>query len=80
MNTRSYKVKTVNGGIYIRNRKLIKARNTDFKHSLQNTRGNMTHEQSTTYTERPRQITRRPQRFIESMNYVRTWHPQQRFS
>ena len=37
-----------------------------------------THKQNTTYTERPKQITRKPQRLIETMNYTRTWHPQQR--
>ena len=68
----------MNGGTYIRNRKFIKIRNTNFEHSLQNATNNMAHEQNTTYTERPKQITRKPQRLIETMNYTRTWHPQQR--
>ena len=54
VNARSYKVKTMNRGTYIRNQKFIKIRNANFEHSLQNATNNMAHEQNTTYTERPK--------------------------
>ena len=41
-NTRSYKVKTVKGGVYVRNRKLIRIKYTDSRQSLQATKENST--------------------------------------
>ena len=40
INPRTYKVRTLNGGIYIRNRKFIRPRYTDSKQSLENAKGN----------------------------------------
>ena len=37
ISTRSYKVKTIKGGIYIRNRKFIRVKYTDLRQSLQTT-------------------------------------------
>ena len=71
LSLRTYKVKTYNGGIYIRNRKFIKPRYTDSRQSLQTTR--MTTdlreqlEQSEHY-QRPKRTTRKPQRLIKIMN------------
>ena len=74
LSLRTYKVKTYNGGIYIRNRKFIKPQYTDSKQSLQTTRmtTNLREqleqlEQSDHY-QRPKRTTRKPQRLIEIMN------------
>ena len=66
--SRTYKVKTHNGGNYIRNRKLIKPQYTDFRQSLQT--GNMTTNlrEQLEHRQRPRCTTKRPQRLIEIMN------------
>ena len=65
---RSYKVKTIKGGIYIRNRKFIRIKHTDLKQSLQTTKENRVPSYNDTHTGRPERITRRPQRLVESMN------------
>ena len=64
---RTYRMKTYNGGVYIRNRKFIKPRYTDLRHSPQ-TREEATLMKQTPHNHRPKQITRRPQRLIEIMN------------
>ena len=68
---RTYKIKTYNGGTYIRNRKFIKPRYIDSRQSLQtnNRVSNMqrTVTKQSEYT-RPRRATRKPQRLIEIMN------------
>ena len=71
LSQRTYKVKTYNGGTYIRNRKFIKPRYIDSRQSLQtsnrvtNTQGVATRQSE--YS-RPRRTTRKPQRLIETMN------------
>ena len=71
LSSRTYKVKTYNEGIYIRNRKFIKPRYIDSKQSLQtnrmatNSREQL--EQSEHY-QRPKRTTQKPQRLIEIMN------------
>ena len=71
LSQRTYKVKTYNGGIYIRNRKFIKPRYTDFRQSLQ-TNNRVTDTQKAMVKQSgyswPRRTTRKPQRLIETMN------------
>ena len=69
---RTYKVKTLNGGIYIRNRKFLKPRYTDSRQSLETTRRDIKPTEHTPHNHRLKQITRRPQRLIEIMNYIQT--------
>ena len=69
INPRTYKVRTLNGGIYIRNRKFIRPRYTDSKQSLATTKGNTEPTEHTPQYDRPKQITR-SQRLIEIMNYI----------
>ena len=71
LSLRTYKVKTYNGGIYIRNRKFIKPRYIDSEQSLQTNR--MTTDsreqlEQSKHHQRPRRTTRRPLRPIEIMN------------
>ena len=80
ISTRSYKVKTIKGGIYIRNRKFIRVKYTDLRQSLQTTGKNTALGHNTTHTSRPKRATRRPQRLIESMNFIRTWDTKRRFT
>ena len=80
VSARSYRVKTIKGGISIRNRKFIRIKHTDSRQSLQTTEENRTLNYSNTHTGRPKRITRRPQRLIESMNFIRTWDAQRRFA
>ena len=59
---RSYKVKTVLGGVYVRNCKFIKIRHTDSRQSLKI----VTQPESVTQNTSPKKIMRKPQRLIES--------------
>ena len=74
LSLRTYKVKTYNGGIYIRNRKFIKPQYTDSKQSLQTTRMTTNSKEQLEQLEqpnhyqRPRRTTQKPQRLIEIMN------------
>ena len=70
LSTGSYKVKTIKRGIYVRNRKFIRIRHTDSKQSLKTTPKDTVPGEGTTYTNRPKRTTRRPQRLIESMNFI----------
>ena len=70
INPRTYRVRTLNGGIYIRNRKFIRPRYTDSKQSLETIKGNTEPAEHTPQYLRPKQITKRPQRLIEIMNYL----------
>ena len=79
LSARSYKVKTIKGGIYIRNRKFIRIRYTDSRQSLETIPKDTAQSEGTTYTSRPRRTTRRPQRLIESMNFIQTRYTQRRF-
>ena len=71
LSQRTYKVKTYNGGTYIRNRKFIKTRYIDSRQSLQ-TSNRVTHTQETVSKQlehsRPRRTIRKPQRLIETIN------------
>ena len=70
LSPRTYKIKTHNGGIYIRNRKFIKPRYTDSRQCPQTREGTIDPVKQTPYNHRPKQITRRPQRLIETMNLI----------
>ena len=80
VSVQSYRVKAIKGGVYIRNRKFIRIKHTDSRQSLQTTEENMTSSYSNTHRGRPKQITRRPQRLIKSMNFIKTWNTQRRFA
>ena len=75
----SYKVKTIKGGIYTRSRKIIRIRHTDLRQSLETIPKDTVQSEGTTYTNRPRRTTRRPQRLIESMNFIQMRYTQRRF-
>ena len=79
VSARSYQIKTVKGGIYIRNRKFIGIKYTDSRQSLKTIPKDTAQSEGTTHTDRPRRTTRRPQRLIESMNYMHTSYTQRRF-
>ena len=68
LSPRTYKIKTRNRGIYVRNRKFIKSRYTDLRQSPQTREETIDPAKQTPYNHRPKQITRRPQRLIEIMN------------
>ena len=74
INDRSYKVKTILGGVYVRNCKFIKIRYTDLRQSLKT----VTQPVNDIQRDRPRRIVRKPQRLIESINYIRADHPTRR--
>ena len=63
---RSYKVKTVLGGVYVRNRKFIKIRHSDSKQSLKTVQ----EPENTIQSRMPKRITRR----IESMKFISKQH------
>ena len=79
LSARSYRVKTPRGGVYLRNRKFIRIRHSDSRQSLKTTKRDMTLSKSTTHIGRPRRIMRRPQRLIESRNFIQTRNTQRRF-
>ena len=68
LSSRTYKVNTYNGGIYIRNRKFIKPRYTDSKQSLQTTKATTESREQLEHNQRLRHTTRKPQRLIEIIN------------
>ena len=70
LSVRAYRVKTIKGGIYIRNRKLIRIRHADLRQCLETIPKDTVQSEGTTYTNRPRRTTRRPQRLKESMNFI----------
>ena len=51
---RTYRVKTLNRGIYIRNRKFIRPRNTDLKQSLETTKESRKPTEHTPHNHRPK--------------------------
>ena len=61
LSARSYKVKTIKGGIYVRNRKFISIRYTDLRQSLEVIPKDTVQSEGTTYTARSRRTTRKPQ-------------------
>ena len=72
LSQRTYKIKTYNGGIYVRNRKFIKPQYVDSRQSLQtNNKIAIDSREQLEQPEphqRPRRTTKRPQRLIEIMN------------
>ena len=80
VSARSYKLKTVKGGVYVGNRKFIRIKYTDSRQSLQASKEDKAPSYSNTHTERSKRITRRPQRLIESMNFIKTWGMHRRFT
>ena len=70
LSSRTYKVKTYNDGIYIRNRKFIKPQYTDSKQSLQTREATTDSIEQIAHSHRLRRITRKPQRLIEIMNWT----------
>ena len=79
LSARSYKVKTIKGGIYFRNRKFIRIKHTDLRQSLKTTPKDIVPGEGTAHTDRPKKIMRRPQRLIESMKFIWTRYTQRRF-
>ena len=55
LSARSYKVRIIKGGIYIRNRKFIRIRYTDSKQSLETIPKDTEQSEGTTYTGRPQE-------------------------
>ena len=78
LGARSYKIKTIKGGIYVRNRKYIRIRYTDLRESLETIQKGTAQSEDTTHTRRPRRTTRKPQRLIESMNFIQTGYVTQK--
>ena len=74
ISNRTYKVQTKAGGIYWRNRKFIKPRHTDFRHSLKTVPGPIKDTQHSGPSLRPRRFIRKPQRLIESVDFIQTQH------
>ena len=79
LSARSYRLKSPRGGIYVRNRKFIRIKHTDSRQSLKTTQKDTVPDENTTHTNRPKRIMRKPQRLIESMNYIRARNTQRRF-
>ena len=79
LSVRSYRVKTPKGGVYVRNRKFIRIKHTDSRQSLKATPKDTVLGESITHANRPKRITRKPQRLIESMNFIWTRNTQGRF-
>ena len=79
LSARSYRVKTPKGGVYVRNRKFIRIKHTDSRQSFKTTQKGTVSDENTTHTNRPKMIMRKPQRLIESMNFIQTRNTQRRF-
>ena len=56
VSVRSYKIKTIKGGVYIRNRKFIRIKYTDSRQSLQTTDSNRVPSHSTHTEEDPSEL------------------------
>ena len=70
INPRTCKLRTPNGGTYIRNRKFIRPRYIDLKQSLETIRRNTEPAEHIPQYLMPKQMTKRQQRLIETMNYM----------
>ena len=76
------KIKTIlttKRGTYIQNRKFIKIRYTDCGQSLKTTQKKTIPSENMTHTSRPKRLTKRLQRLIESINYIWAENTQGRF-
>ena len=78
LGARSYKVKTIKGEVYVRNRKFIRIKHR-LEAELQNYPENIVLGEGITHIDRPKRIMRRLQRLIESMNFIWTRNTQRRF-
>ena len=74
--TWSYKVRTLMGRGYVRNQKFIKISHTDSRQSPKTTQRNIGSNEDNTHTDRPKRVSRKPQRLIESMNSIQTTNTQ----
>ena len=72
INNRTYKVQTIRGGIYWRNRRLIKPRHSDSRQSLKTAPDPVKDTQHSGPNLRPRRSIKKPERLIESMNWIQT--------
>ena len=70
ISNRTYKVQIKAGGIYWRNREFIKPRCTDLRQSLKTVPGPIKDTQHSGPNLRPRRSIRKPQRLIESVNFI----------
>ena len=70
ISNRTYKVQTIRGGIYWRNRRFIKPRCSDLRQSLKTVPGPVKDVQHNGPNFRPRRSIRKPERLIESMNQI----------
>ena len=72
ISNRTYKVQTLKGGIYWRNRRFIKLRHSDLRHSLKTVPGPVRDMQYNGPNLRPRRSIKKPERLTESMNQIHT--------
>ena len=72
ISNRTYKVQTIAGGIYWRNRRFIKPRCSDSRQSLKTVPGPVKDIQHSGPSLRLRRSIRKPERLIESMNQIQT--------
>ena len=72
VSNRMYKVQTMRGGIYWRNRRFIKPRCSDSRQSLKTVPEPVKDMQHNGLNLRPRRSIRKPERLIESMNQIHT--------
>ena len=79
ISARSYKVKTLIGGVYVRDQKFIEIRHTDSRQSLKTTQRDIRPNENNSHMVRPKRIIRRPQRLIKSMNSIQMRNTQRRF-
>ena len=79
LSARSYRVKTPKGGVYVRNRKLIRIKHTDSRQSLKTTPKNTSTRWKHHTHQQTQRIMRKPQRLIDSMNFIQTRNTQRRF-
>ena len=79
LSARSYREKTPSGAVYVRNRKFIRIKHTDLRQRLKTIPKDIGLGESITHANRPKRITRKPQRLIDSMNFIQTKNTQRRF-
>ena len=72
ISNRTYKVQTIRGGIYWRNRRFIKPRHSDSRQSLRTGPDPVKNMQYSGLNLRPRRSIKKPERLIESMNQIQT--------
>ena len=65
-NSRTYSVKTTQGGFYVQNRKFFRTRYVDAPHQIK-----QTNQTTPTLQKKPKQTIRKPQRLIETVGQIR---------